>query len=945
MAFGSQPRTEDWLREAQSLRGLVLSILGCPHEADDVVQSLWLERESRGGQTSSKGPWLRGALRLNALQMRRERERRSRRERRAARLEALPSSRDEVERLEIIQVVFRAVQELSESERRVVMLRYFDGLSAQAIATRLGMTAGAVRVRLHRALLTLRERLQRTLGGEESWRTSLALLLVPNTVTSTVAILGGLLMSQKLGVSMAAIILALVGVLWTTSRSRVSVPLSEPSPTNLEGEPTTLEAASMPSDRVAAHEERQPSTASKSRDDEMLAQGTTRTIVPGILVVDRERRPVPAVPVAIMRRRPQEHLFWSCPTNEDGIAPFGSILEWLRRDLRSEVDLVVTFAFPHADPVDVPIDLDAPPKSVTLVLSDMGSIEIVPIVADGTLHRGEIEAWFRGARVQDVANDPTRWVELASYDVAQTDEGTLLLPHVGTGLRIRLGLQSWDHRVQTHGFDGPRFAGERLRISLAMGAQIPTLVGRLLSGDSQPLGDHAITWGLSEPADDGSITGQYTEGRTDREGRFRWSPWRDEAPVEGPLKQLTITSKETGDRVEVSLPGKLPPGSYDFGDVRLLPPPILLRGRVVDVLGEPIERARVDLWGVAGDSKRLTTCFTAADGRFSVLQRDDLPGHVEIDAQLEGFEKSARNLVALPCVEDLVIVLERSGGLAGSFVPFDGMEHIVLRAHDGTTWRSCRPEGRTGAFEWPLPSGTYHVTIALARQTPDANAPDDVPVTVLDLETFEVGTGSVQHDPRLQEIDVSDRLRTWSLRLLDVEREPLRRVEVGFAVLSPTVPGTAYHTTTDYEGRLRLTTLEAHRSLLLACASHRPIRVEWEGSERTLALYAGVPVTLRVDSTMPSLDTSVALWATLHPRDLPPELASIARPVEGEMRDGHVALTLPVTGTYDVEWSLRRSAGKAGRTSRRRVDGDVPATTRIHVADGVPDQVVPIVFR
>lgn len=60
---------------------------------------------------------------------------------------------------ELRQVLERAVRELPASLRAAFVLRDIQGLSTEEAAEALGITPGAVKVRLHRARLALRERL------------------------------------------------------------------------------------------------------------------------------------------------------------------------------------------------------------------------------------------------------------------------------------------------------------------------------------------------------------------------------------------------------------------------------------------------------------------------------------------------------------------------------------------------------------------------------------------------------------------------------------------------------------------------------------------------------------------------------------------------------------------------------------------------------------------
>lgn len=60
---------------------------------------------------------------------------------------------------ELRQVMEQAIHELPATLRTTFVLRDIQGLSTEETAETLGITSGAVKVRLHRARLALRERL------------------------------------------------------------------------------------------------------------------------------------------------------------------------------------------------------------------------------------------------------------------------------------------------------------------------------------------------------------------------------------------------------------------------------------------------------------------------------------------------------------------------------------------------------------------------------------------------------------------------------------------------------------------------------------------------------------------------------------------------------------------------------------------------------------------
>jgi len=165
--------------DARFLRALARGLLHDEQLADDVVQEAWIAvllkppREAGGWRR-----WLAAIVRNLALRERRGGERRARREELASRGAAASlddSAADVVTRGELQQLLVNAVMELPESQRQVVLLRYFDDLSSAEIARRHGVPDATVRTQLKRGLDRLRERLDaRALGGRAAWVALLA---------------------------------------------------------------------------------------------------------------------------------------------------------------------------------------------------------------------------------------------------------------------------------------------------------------------------------------------------------------------------------------------------------------------------------------------------------------------------------------------------------------------------------------------------------------------------------------------------------------------------------------------------------------------------------------------------------------------------------------------------------------------------------------------------
>ena len=208
-----------WVRRVA--RALVLD----ESRAEDLEQETWIRAL---GASPPRFPraWLATVLRNAAVNLRLAESRRSAYE--AAVLpppgEATPA--ELLERAEIVERVARAVRTLEEPYRTAILLRYFEDLSVAAVAGRLGVPLETVRTRLRRALVLLRERLDREHRGD---RRKWVLLLLPlarrpapagTGAGLTAGILGGLAMTLKAkAVIAAAVVLVLLGggVWWSRS--------------------------------------------------------------------------------------------------------------------------------------------------------------------------------------------------------------------------------------------------------------------------------------------------------------------------------------------------------------------------------------------------------------------------------------------------------------------------------------------------------------------------------------------------------------------------------------------------------------------------------------------------------------------------------------------------------------------------------------------------------
>jgi RNA polymerase sigma-70 factor (ECF subfamily) len=155
---------------APAVYGAALRVLGEWNAAQDVAQDVFVELWSHPGRYDPAAGSLRTYLtvlaRRRAIDVVRSELRRIARQERNHRLTPQPgvaSPGDEVEAAEAAGVVRAAVRLLPDSQREVVELAYFGGLSYREVALAVGIPEGTAKSRLRLALARLESLLDRQL--------------------------------------------------------------------------------------------------------------------------------------------------------------------------------------------------------------------------------------------------------------------------------------------------------------------------------------------------------------------------------------------------------------------------------------------------------------------------------------------------------------------------------------------------------------------------------------------------------------------------------------------------------------------------------------------------------------------------------------------------------------------------------------------------------------
>jgi RNA polymerase sigma-70 factor (ECF subfamily) len=137
--------------------GFCRSLLGNDAEAEDAAQNVFLtvwRRRAELGAVRTPAPWLLQIARLTCLNARRDRDRR-----RAEPVESdrLPDAGPPIPAGEDADRIRAAQERLPERYRTVLLLHYQQGLGHGEMAQVMGLSRGALRVLLHRAVVRLRE--------------------------------------------------------------------------------------------------------------------------------------------------------------------------------------------------------------------------------------------------------------------------------------------------------------------------------------------------------------------------------------------------------------------------------------------------------------------------------------------------------------------------------------------------------------------------------------------------------------------------------------------------------------------------------------------------------------------------------------------------------------------------------------------------------------------
>ncbi|MFI6938640.1 SigE family RNA polymerase sigma factor [Streptomyces sp. NPDC050418] len=153
------------MRSTALLRLAVLLTGGDRHAAEDLLQIALMKAYGRWGRIEQPEAYIRQVM--YRQQVNRWRLRRHRAETSVSVLPDAPQTADAAEGSELRIALWAALGRLTQRQRTVLVLRYFEDLSESEVAALLGCAVGTVRSTAHRSLAKLRTMVPE-LGPEES---------------------------------------------------------------------------------------------------------------------------------------------------------------------------------------------------------------------------------------------------------------------------------------------------------------------------------------------------------------------------------------------------------------------------------------------------------------------------------------------------------------------------------------------------------------------------------------------------------------------------------------------------------------------------------------------------------------------------------------------------------------------------------------------------------
>ncbi len=664
--------SEELLKHLKWAQALARRLVADESAAEDVVQdSMVAALESPpkflgAGDGGGLRPWLGAVMRNVARQRGRADGRRAYRERKAAKPEALPSAVDLTGRTEAQRLLLSALLTLDEESRRLVLLRYNEGLSAAEIARQLDQPAGSVRSRIKRALDRLRVELDQRHGGDRSaWHAAVAPLALSKVAgRSAVAVSGGAgwVLGTLMGVGAVAA-LGLVAVLQFSDHAADVAVSSEPLGLSASDETIGLAPIEEPGERaeiVPVLAEAETDAATAAIVHEGPAKAPPRFGVFQARFVDEDRSPVSGVVVETRGSAP-------VVSGAGGRVEFNVEYHegWGRADFQVNAPGFATDSFQRSVEPDATTDLGEivliPGGDIEgRVVDDVGTPkEGLTVSTDGRMRRVSGEGGLQAYASTGQGRTETK-----------TDaEGRFRLRGVCAG-RVNVEVTSEDEL----------WSAEARAVKVTAGAVVEDLVITAESRNPRTIIEGVLLDHLGAPVPYGQITTSWSRWLTNHRGSTTCDEAGHFLAIVGEGAKVEMHFFGTGSALAGASRAAVRGGTRDL-EIRLQAPRTR-EVKVVDDAGEPVSGARVGIRKEGGGASGLVT---RADGtaELPVTTMD-----MELDVQVEGYDRVEVNCegtdpaewdAAPPVLITLTGIAQLRGTVRADGAPVEGAELSVRR--------------------------------------------------------------------------------------------------------------------------------------------------------------------------------------------------------------------------------------------------------------------------
>ena len=597
------------LAQLDWLRGLAYSLVRDVAEAEDLVQdTMLIALESPPQKVGALRGWLRTVSRNLAARGSRSGARRAARELESSLRRPTPEDIGEiVERAEIQRHLVDSVWNLAEPNRSTVILRYFEGLSTEQVAVRLGVAPGAVRTRLSRAHEQLRSELDKLYGGDRRvWCLAMVEFLHATSATlngdapaatshAAIGAFAGFIGGNKTVWLTAAVVLAVIAG---------AVLLSDPEqmPTTPRETAAVKSGSSTSSNGATAKLPAAPTAVPPSRDESLATGDRAETIdaTASGRVIDAETgQPIAGINLLATSsdngRQPLRAV-----SDAAGSYHFTRLTEGLLRISSEATELYP--AIPSLERVTVDARDGARFTGINFALTQ--SVAVAGVVTDVhgvAIAAARVRCWHGGGRPAEVETDASGAFTLRVP--RPRGEGLMIVAESEEAASLALGPFS---------YDDPTLLSQVITLK-----PFGLISGRLIVDDQIA----AAGFVISAQADNGSSASRSYRTETDGTGRFQ---------LELPGGRYQIL----GQRVEVA------PGEHRSGiEIRTTQPESLsISGRVTNAAGEAIS-ASVTL---TGRDRHIIALHTESDDHGHYQFDQVPPGYVRRACQRRSLQTGGR---------------------------------------------------------------------------------------------------------------------------------------------------------------------------------------------------------------------------------------------------------------------------------------------------------------